>query len=115
MRSKTLARADDDCGVRTLVIVAVMLVASGCDAPDGPLLVSPDLAPPRGADGCVVRDGEELATHRVARGETLSSIARDVYGDSALWGEIARANPGVVGPTGNVDAGALLVIPFEGQ
>jgi nucleoid-associated protein YgaU len=131
MRSKTLGMMDDDCGVRTLVIVAVMLVAGGCDAADGPRLISPDvapemapemapevapeMAPPGGADGCVVRDGEELATHRVARGETLSSIARDVYGVSALWPEIARANPGVVDPQGNVEAGALLVIPFEGQ
>ncbi len=34
-------------------------------------------------------------THRVARGETLSGIAKAVYGDPTQWMRIAEANPGI--------------------
>jgi nucleoid-associated protein YgaU len=47
--------------------------------------------------------------HRVARTETLHSIAAQEYGDPGLWREIARAN-GVVNPR-LVRPGDVLVIP----
>jgi nucleoid-associated protein YgaU len=48
-------------------------------------------------------------TRRVARGDTLASIAAQEYGDPALWREIARAN-GVVNPLG-LRPGDVLVVP----
>ena len=48
-------------------------------------------------------------TRRVARGDTLASIAAQEYGDPALWREIARAN-GVVNPL-RLRPGDVLVVP----
>ncbi len=67
------------------------------------------------ADGCVLRDGAPELRRTVRRGETLEGIAREVYGDPALWREIRHANPDVVAEDGAVRAGAELRIPFEGR
>jgi nucleoid-associated protein YgaU len=51
-------------------------------------------------------------SHTVASGETLSQIARKHYnGDANMWRSIRDANPGKVGPNGEVVEGAELVIP----
>ena len=50
--------------------------------------------------------------HTVASGETLTSIARKHYdGDGNLWRSIRDANPGKVGPNGEVVQGVVLNIP----
>ena len=48
-------------------------------------------------------------THRVRKGETLSTISRRYYGTSGLWRRIVEANPGV--DTRRLDVGRVLVIP----
>lgn len=52
------------------------------------------------------------ATYTVAAGDTLKSIARDIYGDEKYATAIRLANPGVVkaGPVG-VSAGDVLTLP----
>ncbi len=50
-------------------------------------------------------------THVVRRGETLSGIAKSVYGDAALWRLIANANPRVDPKT--IRPGTRLTIPAE--
>ena len=135
--------AVDERGVKTAVItsiVSTLLLVCACGDGRGPVVTSPDSIPPDSipadsipadsipadvisglaASGCVVEDvlatpGDASATHRVARGESLSCIAREVYGDALLWREIARANPDLVGPGGAVQVGALLVVPFAGR
>ncbi len=126
-------------------IVSTLLLVCACGDGRGPVVTSSDAIPADvtpgdvtpgdvtpgdvtpgdvtqglAASGCVVEDvhgasGDASAIHRVSRGESLSSIAREVYGDAALWREIARANPDLVGPGGSVKIGAVLVIPFAGR
>lgn len=50
--------------------------------------------------------------HTVAAGETLTAIARKHYdGDGNMWRSIRDANPGKVGPNGEVVKGVVLIIP----
>lgn len=50
--------------------------------------------------------------HKVASGETLTAIARKHYdGDGNMWRSIRDANPGKVGPNGEVVQGVVLSIP----
>ncbi|MEO0474686.1 MAG: LysM peptidoglycan-binding domain-containing protein [Planctomycetota bacterium] len=50
--------------------------------------------------------------HTVASGETLTGIARKHYdGDGNMWRSIRDANPGKVGPNGEVVQGVELIIP----
>ena len=102
---------------RATAVPALLLLLCGCGDAPGALRVSSDSAPAderAGPPGCVVeRDG--AVRYRVVPGDTLSAIARKVYGDADLWPEIARANAEQVGADGSVAAGALLVIPFEGR
>lgn len=52
--------------------------------------------------------------HTVEAGETLSNIAREHYdGDENMWRSIRDANPGKVGPNGEVVRGVTLVIPMR--
>lgn len=53
-----------------------------------------------------------VVEHTVAAGENLTKIARQHYnGDGNMWRSIRDANPGKVGPNGEVLLGAVLVIP----
>lgn len=64
------------------------------------------------ASGCVYRSGqyEPVAdTYRVQRGDTLSSIAFNVTGDTSNWKLIARMNPHV--DPNHLRAGDVLSIP----
>lgn len=54
----------------------------------------------------------ELTTRLVKRGDTLSSIAGELYGDSTLWRLIAEAN-GIDDPR-RLDVGARLTVPKLG-
>lgn len=50
--------------------------------------------------------------HRVKAGENLTKIARTYFdGDGNMWRSIRDANPGKVGPNGEVEIDALLIIP----
>ena len=51
------------------------------------------------------------ASHVVAKGETLSSIARRYYGDSKYWKSILKANPKV--KADSLAVGTKLVIPSK--
>lgn len=54
----------------------------------------------------------ETLKHKVASGETLTSIARKHYdGDGNMWRSIRDANPGKVGTNGEVVQGIVLTIP----
>jgi nucleoid-associated protein YgaU len=47
----------------------------------------------------------------VRRGDTLRSIARDVYGDEQRWLAIYRANRARIHDPDNLRVGSRLVIP----
>ena len=54
----------------------------------------------------------EKIEHQVASNETLTAIARKHYdGDGNMWRSIRDANPGKVGPNGEVAQGVVLNIP----
>lgn len=59
--------------------------------------------------------GAEGAVHVVRSGESLWGLADRYYGDGALHGVIASANPGALGPNGDLLLGARLVIPERGE
>ena len=50
-------------------------------------------------------------SYTVKEGDTLESIAASVYGNSARWPEIYRANSGSLGRGGEVKPGQVLVLP----
>jgi len=50
-------------------------------------------------------------SHTVAKGETMSSIARKYFGDSKFWKAIAKANPKV--DANNLPVGTKLTIPAK--
>jgi tetratricopeptide (TPR) repeat protein len=50
-------------------------------------------------------------SYKVRRGDTLTSIAADVYGDSAKWREIRDANKRLLGNSQQIKVGQVLVIP----
>lgn len=53
----------------------------------------------------------QAMTYRVKRGDSLISIAGEVYGDSARWKQIQTANSDILGNSNQVKAGQVLVIP----
>lgn len=103
----------------SLLVAALVLCACGdTSGAGGARRVSSDVVDGPGADageGCVADRGGAGVRYRVRNGDTLTGIARSVYGDARLWPEIAAANPDVVGPGGNLRIGDELVIPFEGR
>jgi len=50
-------------------------------------------------------------TYRVRRGDSLSSIAAEVYGDSRQWRKIYEANRDKLGSSPEIKIGQVLVIP----
>ena len=52
-----------------------------------------------------------IQRHTVLTGETLSSIARDFYGDGNRWPEIYRANRDAIPDANRLTAGTRIVIP----
>lgn len=50
--------------------------------------------------------------HRVKRGDTLSAIARENYGDAARLTDIVRANPTVITDPDRIFVGQVLKIPI---
>jgi phage tail protein X len=51
-------------------------------------------------------------THTVGAGDTLSAIAKKVYGDANKWRDIHKANPGVARNGGNsIDPGMVFNLP----
>ena len=56
--------------------------------------------------------GGKKKTHTVKAGETLSAIAKEVYGDSKRWKEIYEANKALIGDNPNmIKVGQELRIP----
>ena len=55
--------------------------------------------------------GARSSTLRVKKGDTLSAIARQVYGDGASWNRIQEANPIVLKNPDLIHAGLVLRIP----
>ena len=102
-----------------LLLGAVVSLGTACG--DDPLAqrLSDDLATPGDViaepAGCVADPGAAAVRYRVRRGDTLSDLALRVYGDAALWPEIAQANADKVGAEGELRAGDELVIPFAGR
>jgi tetratricopeptide (TPR) repeat protein len=52
-----------------------------------------------------------VRTYRVKRGDTLSRIAGEVYGDAGNWKRIYRANEEILGGENKLRVGQVLVIP----
>lgn len=50
-------------------------------------------------------------TYQVKRGDTLTSIAADIYGDGNRWKEIQMANSDILGNASQVKVGQILVLP----
>ncbi|MEM7682199.1 MAG: LysM peptidoglycan-binding domain-containing protein [Planctomycetota bacterium] len=67
------------------------------------------------AASLVGRTVVDRVEHRVALGETLTSIAVLHYGSAGYADTLAEANPDVVGPQGQVRAGAVLAVPVRGE
>jgi len=55
--------------------------------------------------------GGEMRTHVVRQGETLSAIARRVYGSAAAWRKIYEANRQTVSEPDRLQPGMTLVLP----
>ena len=55
--------------------------------------------------------GSEARTIVVKRGDTLSSIAKEVYGSESLWPRILRANRAQLGDADDIVPGVRLVLP----
>jgi LysM repeat protein len=56
-------------------------------------------------------DKKEHRTYRVRRGDTLSSIAADVYGDEKQWHKIQKANKDKLKGRQKINTGEILIIP----
>lgn len=52
-----------------------------------------------------------VQTYRVKRGDTLSSIAAELYGDAKKWEKIYEANRNSIASSHDLKAGQVLVIP----
>ncbi len=52
-----------------------------------------------------------MRTHRVARGETLATIAQAYYGDASKWAVIYSHNERYIANPNQLDPGQELVIP----
>jgi len=52
-----------------------------------------------------------VRTHRVRRGDSLSRIAKEVYGDANAWERIYQANRDVLGGENKLRVGQVLIIP----
>lgn len=50
--------------------------------------------------------------HLVKRGDTLSAIARDHYGDAKRFNDIVRANPTIISDPNRIFVGHVLKIPI---
>ena len=55
--------------------------------------------------------GTTVSTYQVRRGDTLTSIASQVYGDGNRWKEIQLSNSDILGNSSQVKVGQVLVIP----
>lgn len=95
-------------------------VAAGAPAqrPGAPGAVTPpparpagQVSPPTGPGA--VNPGNKV--HRVARGDTLSSIALRYYGSSAAWQFLYESNTDVVANPNRLTVGTELVIPPYGE
>jgi LysM repeat protein len=62
-------------------------------------------------DAVVQQSAPATRTYTVRAGDTLSSIAQDVYGDPADWTWIYDANKSVVSNPNDIYAGEVLTIP----
>lgn len=60
----------------------------------------------------IVSDYIGFRLHTVRRGDTLSKIARDNYGDAALYPRIVRANPTAISDPNQIFVGQVLKIPI---
>ncbi|MCE9613661.1 MAG: LysM peptidoglycan-binding domain-containing protein [Lentisphaerae bacterium] len=54
---------------------------------------------------------DAVSTYRVKSGDTLTSIASEVYGDGKRWKDIQLANSDILGNSSQVRVGQVLVIP----
>ncbi|MGB0768011.1 MAG: LysM peptidoglycan-binding domain-containing protein [Phycisphaeraceae bacterium] len=71
-----------------------------------------DLARVEIADTPLINRPPAKIKHEVVAGETLTAIAKKHYaGDGNMWRSIRDANPGKVGPNGEIVQGVVLVIP----
>ena len=81
------------------------------DKAANPMLMMPAPPPPPPAPS-TTPGGPSPATYVVMPGDSLSKIAKKVYGNESLWSKIFEANKATIGPNPNlIKAGQTLVIP----
>lgn len=71
--------------------------------------------PPARPEAGVAPGGQQTRVHRVARGDTLSSIALRYYGSSAAWRFLYESNADVISNPNQLQVGTELVIPLYGE
>jgi nucleoid-associated protein YgaU len=79
--------------------------------PDEPL---PDFSDVEGGSSSAAAEpGAQQAprTYEVKKGDSLSKIARHVYGNAAKWKEIFEANQGTLKDPDKIFPGQVLIIP----
>lgn len=59
----------------------------------------------------VIEPEPERVTHTVAKGETLSAIAKQHYGKASLWPRIYAANRDLLNDPDRIKPGQVLTIP----
>lgn len=99
-------------------VVDVPTVRFGDDTPTTPMYAQPGTSPSADRDTVTrsnqptsIAAGSSVIHHQVVPGDSLSKLARRYYGDDGYWRAIALANPGKVGPDGQVNVGVVLDIP----
>lgn len=74
--------------------------ASGVPSPQRPALASPVASPSAVAisTATAVADASSGETYEIQSGDTLLTVAEQVYGDATQWRKIYDANKDVIGP-----------------
>ncbi len=78
--------------------------------------MTPHTPPPAHAGAAAASDdtaSATLRTHVVRKGDTLSTIAEQVYGQTARWTEIFAANRDVLDDRDCIHAGQVLQLPAD--
>ena len=101
--------------VASLLLTAALFILPALSAllDDGATPSAPAVVVPTSSPAHSGRASSHLPVHRylVRTGDTLRSIAAEVYGDERRWDDIYRANRATIGDPDALKVGSTLVIP----